>query len=136
MTSCVKDDFCVDPITPNLIVRFYDATNNSLTKTVSNLTVTPLGGTAIYSGVSLDSIVLPLNVASTQTVYTIATGTSQDQITINYNVNEIFVSRSCGFKATFSNVLFTTNNVWITSILPTTAITIENETAAHIQVFH
>ena len=58
--GCEKDDFCIDPITPNMIIRFYDATNTLETKSVTNLTVQPEGLEEIYSNVSLDSITVPL----------------------------------------------------------------------------
>ena len=136
ITSCEKDDFCLEPITPNLIIRFYDANSTSDLKSVSELYVWPEGRDSILVNVTTDSIAIPLDVASTQTVYNLSMGTLQEQITIDYTVNEVFVSRSCGFKATFENVTFTPNNIWVNSISPTTVTTIENETAAHVQIFH
>ena len=41
VSSCEKDDFCIDPITPNMIIRFYDATNPLETKAVTDLSVNP-----------------------------------------------------------------------------------------------
>ena len=41
ISSCEKDDFCIEPITPNMIVRFYNATNIAETKAVTDLTVSP-----------------------------------------------------------------------------------------------
>ena len=32
-SSCEKDDFCIEPITPKMIIRFYNATNITQTKT-------------------------------------------------------------------------------------------------------
>ncbi|MEQ6123832.1 DUF6452 family protein [Pseudotenacibaculum sp. MALMAid0570] len=135
-TSCEKDDFCIDPVTPNLIIRFYDATNNSDTKTVSNLYVWPEGRDSIIVNSVTDSIAIPLDVLNTQTIYNFSDGTNQDQITINYTVNEVFVSRSCGYKAIFNDVSFgLVSNNWINSLTATT-IAIENESAAHVQIFH
>lgn len=134
--SCEKDDFCIEPITPNLVIRFYDASNTSTTKSVDDLYVWPQGRDSVVVGSTTDSIAIPLDVTANQTIYNLSTGTLQEQIIIDYDINEVFVSRSCGFKATFSNVTFTANNAWINSILPNTAITIEDETAAHIQIFH
>ena len=39
ISSCEKDDFCIEPITPNMIIRFYNATNISETKAVNDLTI-------------------------------------------------------------------------------------------------
>ena len=63
-------------------------------------------------------------------------GTEIDQVIIDYTLNEVFVSRSCGFKATFSNVISTPQSSnWIQYISQSTTI-IEDESAAHIQIFH
>lgn len=141
--SCEKDDFCIDPITPNMIIRFYDATNTSNTKSVSNLSVNPEGLDVIYSNESLDSILIPLDVTSGQIIYNFSKGNNQDIITIDYDVEEVFVSRSCGFKAIFNNVTVTSDvsNDWIIGLTETsentiTIPTIENESAAHLQIFH
>ena len=141
--SCEKDDFCIDPITPNMIIRFYDATNTSNTKSVSNLSVNPEGIDVIYSNESLDSILIPLDVTSGQVIYNFSKGNNQDIITIDYDVEEVFVSRSCGFKAIFNNVTVTSDvsNDWIIGLTETlentiTIPTIENESAAHLQIFH
>lgn len=141
--SCEKDDFCIDPITPNMIIRFYDAANTSNTKSVSNLTVNPEGLDVIYSNESLDSIVIPLDVTSDQIIYNFSKGNNQDIITIDYDVEEVFVSRSCGFKAIFNNVTVTSDvsNDWIIGLTEAsentiTIPTIENESAAHLQIFH
>lgn len=135
--GCEKDDFCVDPITPNLIIRFYDANDQTALKTISNLYVWPEGRDSVVVNAVTDSIAIPLDVASGQTIYNFSNGTTQDQITIDYTTQEIFVSRSCGFKAIFNNVTFTpVITTWISSISPTTVTTIENESAAHVQIFH
>ena len=58
-------------------------------------------------------------------------------------MEEVFVSRSCGFKAIFNNVSVSSDvsNDWIiglTETLENTIIipTIDNETAAHVKIFH
>lgn len=135
ISSCEKDDFCIDPITPNLIIRFYDADNPTQFKSVSELYVWPDGRDSIIVNSVVDSIAIPLDVTSAQTLYNFSMGTTVDQLTIEYTVNEVFVSRSCGFKAEFSDLLATPTNNWIQSLELSTTI-IENESAAHIQIFH
>lgn len=143
VSSCEKDDFCIDPITPNMIIRFYDATNPTETKSVSNLSVQPEGYEDIYSNVSIDSLLLPLNVMSNEIVYNLSSDGNQDILTITYDVEEKFVSRSCGFKAIFRNVIVTSDpsNEWILGLTESgnntvTISTIEDESAAHIQIYH
>lgn len=143
VSSCEKDDFCIDPITPNMIIRFYDATNPTETKSVSNLSVQPEGYEDIYSNVSVDSLLLPLNVMSNEIVYNLSSDGNQDILTITYDVEEKFVSRSCGFKAIFRNVIVTSDpsNEWILGLTESgnntvTISTIEDESAAHVQIYH
>jgi hypothetical protein len=143
ISSCEKDDFCIEPITPNMIIRFYNATNISETKAVTDLTVNPNDLDSIYTNVSIDSIVIPLDVTSNQIIYNFSSGTNVDILTIDYEIEEVFVSRSCGFKAIFNNVTVTSDvsNDWIIGLTETlentiTIPTIDHESAAHIQIFH
>ena len=143
VSSCEKDDFCIEPITPNMVIRFYNATNITQTKSVEDLSVTPEGFDELYSNANLDSILIPLDVTSNQIIYNLSSKSNIDIITINYDVEEVFVSRSCGFKAIFNNVSVTSDvsNDWIIGLTETlentiTIPTIDNETAAHVKIFH
>jgi hypothetical protein len=143
ISSCEKDDFCIEPITPNMIVRFYNATNISETKAVNDLTINISNLDSIYTNVSLDSVVIPLDVTSNQIIYNFSSGSNLDILTIDYEIEEVFVSRSCGFKAIFNNVTVTSDvsNDWIIGLTETlentiTIPTINDESAAHVQIFH
>jgi len=143
VSSCEKDDFCIEPVTPNMVIRFYNATNITQTKSVENLSVNPEGLDELYSNANLDSILIPLDVTSNQIIYNLSSESNIDIITINYDVEEVFVSRSCGFKAIFNNVSVTSDvsNDWIIGLTETlentiTIPTIDNETAAHVKIFH
>ena len=143
VSSCEKDDFCIEPITPNMVIRFYNATNITQTKPVVNLSVNPEGFDELYSNANLDSILIPLDVTSNQIIYNLSSESNIDVITINYDVEEVFVSRSCGFKTIFNNVSVTSDvsNDWIIGLTETlentiTIPTIDNETAAHVKIFH
>ena len=143
ISSCEKDDFCIEPITPNMIIRFYNATNISETKAVNDLTINISNLDSIYTNVSLDSVVIPLDVTSNQIIYNFSSGSNLDILTIDYEIEEVFVSRSCGFKAIFNNVTVTSDvsNDWIIGLTETlentiTIPTIDDESAAHIQIFH
>jgi len=143
ISSCEKDDFCIEPITPNMIVRFYNATNISETKAVNDLTINISNLDSIYTNVSLDSVVIPLDVTNNQIIYNFSSGSNLDILTIDYEIEEVFVSRSCGFKAIFNNVTITSDvsNDWIIGLTETlentiTIPTINDESAAHVQIFH
>lgn len=135
ITSCQKDDFCIDPVTPNLIIRFYDNDNPDEYKAVSGLIVWAEGLEEIYSNVSTDSIAIPLDPAEDFTLYHLTSSNGEDTITINYLRNEIFVSRSCGYTYNFTELeLNNVTNNWIINTEITNE-TVENETE-HIKILH
>jgi hypothetical protein len=143
ISSCEKDDFCIEPVTPNMIIRFYNATNITQTKPVTDLSVYSEGFDELYTNANLDSILIPLDVTSNQIIYNLSSESNLDVITINYDIEEVFVSRSCGFKAIFNNVSISSDisNDWIIGLTETlentiTIPTIDNETAAHVKIFH
>ncbi|PHR72208.1 MAG: hypothetical protein COA67_05205 [Lutibacter sp.] len=135
IVSCEKDDICIDPVTPQLVIRFYDNDNPTEYKSRTDLYVWAEGKDSIYNDVSTDSIALPLNPAEDFTIYHLSSNDIDDTITINYTREEVFVSRSCGFKYNFNTLTLTdvTNN-WIVSTEITNQ-TVENETE-HIKILH
>lgn len=146
ISGCEKDDICLSPTTPKLILRFYDNANQTILKSAARLSIWADGKDTIsnYKSVSLDSVAIPLNVNTSQTVYHLKTNSVDGNIannvtstlTINYTTTEEYVSRSCGFKTIFNNVTITSNNGWIQSFTPTSITTINNETSAHVKIFH
>jgi hypothetical protein len=126
-----------------MIIRFYNATNITQTKPVTDLSVYSEGFDELYTNANLDSILIPLDVTSNQIIYNLSSESNLDVITINYDIEEVFVSRSCGFKAIFNNVSISSDisNDWIIGLTETlentiTIPTIDNETAAHVKIFH
>ncbi len=147
LTACEKDDFCSDnPVTPSLIIRFFDDDNRATTKDARRLSVWAEGKDTLtqFTSVNTDSIIIPLNSIDTTTVYNfkinVGGNNPIDQIakfTVNYTTEEEFVSRSCGFKVNFNNLSFSASeNSWIKDFTPETLTTINNQNAAHVQIFH
>ena len=145
-TACEKDDICLSPTTPKLVVRFYDNANQTALKSVERLSIWADGKDtlSIYKSVSLDSVTIPLNVNTTQTIYHLKTNTVDgnkannliNTITINYTTTEEYISRSCGFKIIFNNVTISSNNGWIQSFTPTSLTKIDTQTSAHVKIYH
>ncbi len=138
IASCQKDDFCIDPVTPQLVIRFYDNEYPDEFKKTTDLYVWASGKEEFvegYDGVKTDSIAIPLDPADNFTLYYLEDDGILDSITINYIRKEIFVSRSCGYKYIFENLTLT--NVSDDWILDTeiTNETVENETE-HIKIWH
>ena len=140
-SACEKDDFCTqNPVTPRLIIRFYDDTNRETTKRVQNLVINSEANSdtiARYNGVSTDSIVIPLNPNALQTIYNFSKDGVVNQFSINYDIQEEYVSRSCGYKIVYTNLEFSSpTNTWFTDFTPKTLLNLNDQTTAHVQVFH
>lgn len=135
--ACEKDDICTqNPLTPNLVLRFYDFDNDSELKSATSLYVWAEGKDTIYENVTTDSIAIPLNSANTETVYKLSNGTTVNELRIAYTTEPGYISRSCGFKIIYSDVSFTSDNIWVKAITPENLTSIENQNAAHVQIFH
>ena len=147
-SACEKDDFCIqNPVTSKLIIDFYDDTNRETLKNVQRFSIIAEGKTdSLFTNQRLNSISIPLNSLTQETVYTLkrnasASGAAADNeittFTVQYDTEEEFVSRSCGFKVLFKNVSFSTgSNSWITDFTPTTIINLDDQSQAHVQIFH
>lgn len=145
-SACEKDDFCTkNPVTPKLILRFYNANSVLEGKNVERFSAIAVGKTdSLFVNLAVDSISIPLNPMENQTIYKFKKNTVSGNIadnktatlTINYNFKEAYISRSCGFKIVYSDLILSVDNSWITSITPTTLENINSQSTAHVQVFH
>jgi len=146
--ACEKDDICIDPITPNLIIRFYDIADTTLLKVANNLQIKNIDIDSIYSNnlVATDSIAIPLNVNQDTTTYVLTINSTDsilvnsDTISISYTRKPTFVSRSCGFETIFNDVnisLTTDSDNWIKNISTIDSTqTILDEKKAHFKILH
>jgi hypothetical protein len=154
--SCEKDDICASETgtTPKLILRFYDISDQEETKAVANLLVygvNDLSEIVLFDHIGLtasntDSIAIPLRTDSNLTRFAVHQDFEGDDfesgnidiITVNYEREEVYVSRACGYKDIFNNLtlnLETDSDNWVinSEILNTT---VNNETTAHVKIFH
>ncbi|MEX1383711.1 DUF6452 family protein, partial [Lutibacter sp.] len=104
--SCEKDDICLENTTPNLMLKFYNFENDTLVKTIKidSIRVLNKGLISNYTAKSFDSIQIPLDINQYTTSYQITSGNLADTIYFSYDRNDIFVSRSCGYKTNFENL--------------------------------
>ena len=146
ISGCEKDDFCTqNPVTPKLILRFYDANSVLDLKKVERFSGIEISKTdSLFRNLNIDSIAIPLNPMENKTIYTFKSNTVSGNIadnktatlTINYNIKEDYISRSCGFRVLYSDLVLSVDNGWILSISPTTLENINSQSTAHVQVFH
>lgn len=161
--SCERDDICPasTPTTPKLIIEAYDAAVPENRKNIFGLRIQGIGNENVLEGYNIiteDDIVLPLRTDATTTQYSLRKDTTinnngtpedtsddffegnEDIITITYTTEQVYVSRACGYKTIFNNVSFTIEpdgDNWILSRLATNDNqSVENETAAHFNIYH
>lgn len=135
ISSCVKDDICLEDTTPYLIIRFYDNDDPTELKEVSSLTVWSSGLDSLYIEEATDSIAIPLNLTDITTTYNLKSDDDTDEMSFTYTLNDIYVSRSCGYKTIYENLEVSATNNWIQSYTINNT-TIEDETSAHITIYH
>ena len=111
-SSCEKDDICDanTGTTPRLIVDFYDVTNPTLAKNVTNLAIVGDGMTTgiLFNGVS--KIEVPLDIDANLSKYqfilnygnTNTTLVNTDTLQFDYTREKVYVSRACGYKTIFA----------------------------------
>lgn len=148
-SSCEKDDICVDAATPQLVVRFYDQFDTANLKEVEALEVQGIIGDSIYpvlTNISFTEIKLPLRVDAATTSFIITrnldpddeTTADIDTLMLNYERNEQYKSRACGFVMNFDNIQGTvsTENNWMQGIEIITPSLTQNDTIANVKIFH
>ena len=134
--SCEQDSICIDPTTPNLVIRFYDFDNRSETKSVLLDSVWAENKGLYIINQSADSIAVPLDLNENLTLYNLGSNALVDQIKFNYTRKDIFVGRACGYKTIYEDLnIESTENNWIKEIEIINTL-IDNDTAAQVYIFH
>jgi len=124
-SSCEPDDICdpSTPTTPRMLIQFYDISNPSVLKNVTNLKVigegmtegvvlNPTGIDAAKYVTNGNNILLPLKTDADISKYKFILNygstnpalTNEDNLQFNYTQETIFVSRACGYKTIFNLV--------------------------------
>ena len=164
-TTCERDDICPEevPTTPRLILEFFDVSNQENLKNVPSFFAQGVGNDfalpGFVGGSAINKVELPLKTDESSTSYRFvrdyqindngtpddtsddfATG-NEDIITISYNLENEYVSRACGFKTVYRNVLVTVDDTdtdrWIFLVESVDDNqSIEDETTTHFKFFH
>ena len=156
--SCERDDICPEstPTTPRLIIDFLDLQNQDIVKSAENFRVESAEDPEMViddyqGGGTVSSIILPLKTTGNETRFvfyrdyeedtdgTVIDG-NPDVVVINYETEEIYVSRACGYKTIYKNVTIAVENDtdnWINLIEPINENqSIEDETTTHFNLLH
>lgn len=147
--GCTRDDICTEETskTPLLIIRFYNAQEPEVLKSVTNFTITPVGDSiAFYEPQTLDSIAIPLKTSTDLTEYVFFANASDsipnaDVVSFSYERENEFINRACGFRTNFKNLNFNLNSPtqqsWIDYILiKSDSVNARNQNETHLTIFH
>jgi hypothetical protein len=150
--GCEQDEICLEEITPKLVIRFYNQNIPDELKSVLRLKVNIDGIEGDYVNETIssftDSIAIPLMVTENKTQYILtlsgdeSSGTvdNLDTISLIYTQEDVFVSRSCGYKTIYHDariVLTEDDDNWIKFIEPTAdPLEIIDENLAHVKIYH
>ena len=148
--NCEKDDICASgtPVTPRVIIEFYDAANPTVLKNVTNLGVIAPTFSEGKAFNNVSKIEVPLRTTADVTTLnfiqngsdTNTTNDNVDEITFNYQRVDEYISRACGFKTLFylndTNPIELTvdGNNWIQSI-EVLQPNIETENEVHVKIY-
>ncbi|WP_298951334.1 DUF6452 family protein [uncultured Nonlabens sp.] len=155
LNGCEKDDLCTtdQAVTPRLVIEFRDVLNPLDFKAVDQIQVQEIGSTEpapLDSNNStiltdVETISIPLRTDSNRTSYdfilTEDGAINSDNIDFNYIIEEEYVSRACGFRVIYNNLVAvltseTRGTQWINS-----TVIVENEITndtqdIHVQILH
>ena len=149
--NCEKDDICAEGSgnTPFMVIEFYDIANPAVLKNVINLGVGDPTFNTRFSFTEISKIEVPLRTnAVTTTLNFIENGgdttdlsdDNPNTVTFNYETNNLYVSRACGYKTVFqldptNPVEFTPSAAtWIKDIVVTQP-NITNENEVHVKIY-
>ena len=138
ITACEKDDICLEPTTPKLVIRFYDVNNPDIPKEITELQIVPEGLTDTLRFINQDSIALPLDVNKDNCRFRFINDSNPDDLLFEYQREEIFVSKTCGYKTYFKNLsvsLQPDSDNWIKQ-LEILDNYIKIDTSAHVKIYH
>ena len=102
--SCEPDDVCnvENPSTPQLVFRLYDANQPSQLKSVDTLRVKDNENESILQLINTDSIAIPFQINSNKMDFDfMISGGISDELLIDYQTQDMYLSRACGFQSTF-----------------------------------
>ena len=154
VSSCEKDDICVDGDTPLLVIGFYDINDTTAAKDVPSLRIKEIILDSVINTINdrsnnLDSIGIPLRSDATTTSFAFITNSADDAdtgeetgnidtLTFSYTTREAFLSRACGFVMNFDNLSVTlpaSANNWIQDI-KVVQESIENSNNVHVKIYY
>lgn len=156
VSSCEKDDICVEGDTPLLVIGFFDAEDTTEAKQVTSIRIKNIDIDSILENDSFndrsnspDSLSVPLRSTAVTTMYQLISNSDDDAeteletgnidtLTITYELGEAFVSRACGFVVNYNNIevsLTEDSDNWVQDI-SVVQPNVENTDNIHVKILH
>jgi|SRR6056297_643074 len=156
VSSCEKDDICVEGDTPLMVIGFFNIDDTTAAKRVSSIRIRSIDIDSVLSNASFsdrsnspDSLQVPLRSNATTTMYQIISNSADDDetdqetgnidtLSISYELGEAFISRACGFVVNYNNITVTVPESaenWIQDI-KVVQPNVENTNNIHVKIFH
>ena len=158
--NCESDDICPESTltTPRLVVTFYDEDNPEERKNIESLGVYIVKNNELMliseiNGINTDSIAIPLRDDESVSNFKLCKDFSEDiavipsglpnHLYVDYEINEKFISRACGFINNYNlslalpydplNTPSPTN--WISDVIILND-SVNNENQSHVKILH
>ncbi len=158
--NCESDDICPESTltTPRMIITFYDVNNPEERKNVESLGVYIIKNSEFtlineINGINTDSIAIPLRDDESVSNFKLCKDFSEDitvitsglpnHLHVDYEINERFISRACGFINNYNlslalpydpiNTTSPTN--WISDVIILND-SVNNENQSHVKILH
>ena len=144
LVACEPDDICLESNadTPNLILKFVDSFTGE-TKSVDNLRIKGINNNEDFFLGTVDSISIPLNNYDDNSSFSFTkkfntNQQNEDLIYFNYKRNNVYISRSCGYKMEYEidNIIIENDNSnWIEDSIIEIR-TVNDEISHHVKIYH
>ena len=137
-TACEKDDICIEPMTPKLVMGLFDYEHQDELKPVENLHLVAIGVEDTINFFNKDIVNIPLDVNNDNCRFALINDTNVDVLEFNYQRENVFVSKTCGYKTIFKNLnvyLEEDTDNWIKQI-EIINHSIKIDTAVHVKIYH
>ena len=145
LSSCEKDDVCVENDSVYINLVFYSAEDGSIAKSVSGFSLLDLNGDIVqnYDNTTVSAIALVLPTSETSYDLILQKRTEVDGLTINtndtlnfsYTPKATYVSRACGYIRTYTDLSNHSTRNWVNEVIVNTP-EINSNNDEHVAILH
>lgn len=145
LSSCEKDDVCVENDSVYINLVFYSVEDGSTAKSVSGFSLLDLNGDIVQNydntTVAAIALVLPTNETSYDLVLQKRTDVDgltiniNDTLNFNYTPKATYVSRACGYIRTYTDLSINSTSNWINEVIVNSS-EINSNSDEHVAILH